>query len=334
VISGFLLLAAALVSPEVHPDQRVTFRLAAPKSTEVKLWGEWISKYNTTEPMQKGADGVWTTTVGPLKPNLYSYIFLVDGVVVGDPAPLVDIPNPQPALYQPRPGAHGTLHRHMYNSTTGLGLRNAVVYTPPGYNRREQYPVLYLLHGSGDTERSWTETGRADVIADNLIASGELRPLIIVMPNGHAPGPKDIEQVDKDIRQDLIPFIDAEYRTRKDRAARAIAGLSKGAFQALWYGLDHPELFGGIGEFSGGVVDETGERQVARFSEKKLTLNPFWASIGDRDMNLPFARRLDQALTKNGLPHQFRVIPGAGHTWPFWRQELAELLPKLFPGLR
>jgi enterochelin esterase-like enzyme len=334
VIGGLLLLAVALVSPEVHPDQRVTFRLAAPKSAEVKLWGEWIPRYNTTEPMHKEAGGVWTATVGPLTPNLYSYIFLVDGVVVGDPAPLVDVPGPQPALYQPRPGAHGTLHQHTYNSTTGLGLRNAIVYTPPGYSSRKKYPVLYLLHGSGDTERSWTETGRADVIADNLIATGQLRPLIIVMPNGHAPGPKDIEQVGQDLRQDLIPFIDAQYATRKDRSARAIAGLSKGAFQALWYGLDHPELFGAIGEFSGGVVDEKGESQVARFAEKKLSMNPFWASIGERDMNLPFARRLDQSLTKNNLPHQFRLIPGAGHTWPFWRQELAELLPKLFPGVR
>ena len=334
MIGGLLLFAFAIVSPEVHPDQRVTFRLAAPKSAEVKLWGEWIPKYNTTEPMQKGADGVWSATVGPLPPNLYSYIFLVDDVVVGGPASLVDIPAAQPALYQPRPVAHGTLHRHTYNSTTGLGLRSAVVYTPPGYNSRKKYPVLYLLPGSGDTERSWTEIGRADVIADNLIAAGGLRPLIIVMPNGHAPGPKDIEQVSQDLRQDLIPFIDAQYRTNTDRAARAIAGLSKGAFQALWYGLDHPELFGGIGEFSGGVVDEKGESQVARFAQKKLKIDPFWTSIGERDMNLPFARRLDQTLTKNGLPHQFRLVPGAGHTWPFWRQELAELLPKLFPAVR
>lgn len=334
MISGALLVALAILSPEVHADQRVTFRLAAPKSAEVKLWGEWIPKYNTTEPMRKGADGVWTVTVGPLAPNLYEYIFVVDDVEVRGPTSLVDVPGRQPASYHPRPTAHGTLHQHTYNSTTGLGLRTAIVYTPPGYNSRKKYPVLYLLHGSGDTERSWTETGRADVIADNLIATGQLRPLIIVMPNGHAPGPKDIEQVERDIRQDLIPFIDAQYRTNTNRAARAIAGLSKGAFQALWYGLDHPELFGAIGEFSGGMRDETGESQVARFAAKKLPMNPFWVSIGARDMNLPFARRLDQSLTKNNLPHEFRLIPGAGHTWPFWRQELAELLPKLFPGLR
>lgn len=343
---GLLLLAAALLSPEVHSDRSVTFRLSAPKSSEVKLWGEWISKYNTTEPMRRNDDGVWSATVGPLSPNLYMYLFLVDGLVVADPAntdtqlgrvgyagSLVDVPGPQPAIYQPQAGERGTLHSNVYQSSAGLGLRKMVVYTPPGYGRERlrRYPVLYLLHGSGDTERNWTETGRAHVIADNLIAAGKLRPLLIVMPNGHAPGPNDIDQVRRDLLKDLIPFVDSQYRTVPKRSSRAIAGLSKGAFQALWYGFDHPEQFGGIGVFSGGVVDESGAAQIARFAAKKLVVTPLWVGIGDRDMNLPFARRLDQALVRNNIPHEFRVVSGAGHTWPFWRQELAEILPALFP---
>jgi len=343
---GLLLVAAALLSPEVHPDRRVTFRLSALKSSEVKLWGEWISRYNTTEPMQKDAGGVWSVTIGPLPPNLYLYLFLADGVPVPDPAnpliqpgregaagSLVDIPGPIDALYKPQPGPKGTLHTHGYDSSTGLGLRNVIVYTPPGYDsvERRRYPVLYLYHGSGDTECNWTQTGRAHAIADNLIAKGKLRPLLIVMPNGHAPGPKDIEQVRDDLRRDLIPFVDAHYRTVPNRSGRAIAGLSKGAFQALWYGLDHPELFSGIGVFSGGVIDENGENQIARFAGKKQPVAPIWVAIGERDRNLPFARRLDRVLTTSNLPHEFRIVPGAGHTWPFWRQELAEMLPALFP---
>jgi enterochelin esterase family protein len=349
VTGGLLLAAFVIVSPEVHLGQRVTFRLSAPKAMEVKLWGEWISKFNTVEPMQKGSDGTWSATVGPLEPNLYSYIFLVDGVVVPDPnnanaylgrdgyaGNLVDVPGPAPKLYQPRPVAHGVLHRHTYNSATGLGLRDAIVYTPPEYhkNPRKKYPVLYLLHGSGDTEHNWTDTGRAEVIADNLIAAGQLRPLIIVMPDGHAAGPNGRDAVDQDLRKDLIPLIESAYRTVRHRSARAIAGLSMGAFQALWYGLDHPELYGGIAVLSGGVVDETGELQVTRFAEKKLPVNPFWLAIGDRDRNLPFARRLDQSLTSNKIAHQLSIAPDSGHTWPFWRQALADLLPNLFPDIR
>lgn len=342
------LLAALIVSPELHPDRRVTFRLPAPSASEVKLWGEWIPKYNTTESMQKNSDGTWSATVGPLAQNLYSYIFIVDGAVVPDPANpnafvgrdgyagnLLDIPGPSPGLYHSRPVAHGVLHRHSYSSSIGLGERNMLVYTPPGYNgnARRAYPVLYLIHGSGDTERSWTDPGRADAIADNLFAAGQLRPLIIVMPDGHAPGPNDIKQVEQELLRDVIPLVESQYRTIRRRSARAIAGSSKGGFQALWYGLDHPELFGGIGVMAGGVVDEKGDEQVARFVEKKLPVDPFWVAIGSRDINLPFARRLDQSLTRHAVGHDFVIAPDSGHTWPFWRQALADLLPRLFPAL-
>lgn len=119
----------------------------------------------------------------------------------------------------------------------------------------------------------------------------------------------------------------------RNRSGRAIGGLSMGAFQALWYGLDHPELFGGIGVLSGGTVDEAGDSQVARFAQKNLGVNPFWVAIGERDMNLPFARRLDRSLTENRIEHEFVVRKDSGHTWPFWRQSLADLLPKLFPEI-
>jgi enterochelin esterase-like enzyme len=340
VTCGLLFAALVVISPEIHPDRRVTFRLSAPKAAEVKLWGEWISKYNTLEVMQKGPDGIWSATVGPLTPNLYSYLFLLDGVVVPDPSNpnaqlgregyagnLVDVPGPEPKPYQLRSVAHGVLHQHTYAST------GVIVYTPSEYTRnpRRKYPVLYLLHGSGDTERNWTDVGRAHVVADNLIAEGRLRPLIIVMPNGNAPGADGIKRVEENLRKEVIPLIDSQYRTVRTRSGRAIAGLSMGAFQALWYGLDHPEVYGGIAVLSGGVVDPKGEVQVTRFAERKLPMKPFFVAIGDRDRNMPFARRLDQTLTRNQIEHQFSIAPDSGHTWPFWRQALVGLLPQLFP---
>lgn len=329
-----LLLATALAlhaqSPQVHADRRVTFRLAAPKAAEVKLWGEWLSKFNTTEPMQKGADGTWSATVGPLLPDLYNYLFLVDGVVVPDPANplartgksgfthnLVDVPG-SPIPYHHRNVPHGVLHRH--------DTANLIVYTPPGYTAANttRYPVLYLLHGNGDTETAWTETGRAHVIADNLIAAGKLKPLLIVMPNGNALNRAQHESI---LLNTTLPFIESQYKTLP---TRAIAGLSMGGFQALWIGLDHPDKFGAIGVFGGGVVDDENEKQVARYTGKKLPANPFWITIGDRDRNLPFARRLHQALQNHGANDVFQIVPNAGHTWPLWRQALTGFLPALF----
>ena len=337
----FTLLAACVyaepASPEVHADRTVTFRLSAPKAADVKLWGEWIPKYNTTEPMRKGPDGIWTATIGPVEPDLYNYLFLVDDVLVPDPANplartgrsgfthnLVDVPG-SPIPYHHRNVPHGVLHRH--------DTANLIVYTPPGYRAadRTRYPVLYLLHGNGDTETAWTETGRAHVIADNLIAAGKLKPLILVMPNGNA---LNRAQHEGTLLHTTLPFIDAQYKTIPARQSRAIVGLSMGGFQALWVGLDHPEQFGGIGVLSGGAVDEEGEKQVARYAAKNLPASPFWVAIGSRDINMPFARRLDRALTASRVPHKFIVAPNAGHLWQFWRSQLAELLPALFPERR
>jgi enterochelin esterase-like enzyme len=312
------LVAATLAAQTVQPDGRVTLQLKAPQAAEVKVWGEWITRYNTLESMRKDGAGLWSVTVGPLSPEIYSYLFLVDGVALS--LQLLDVPGPEPQPYDLRPVPHGVLHHHAENIT---------VYTPPGYtkNPHRRYPVLYLLHGSGDTERSWTDTGRAHLIADNQIASGRTRPLIIVMPNGHA---KDRAAFEARLQNEVIPFIDAQYRTLPKPEKRALAGLSMGAFQALWFGLDHPELFRALAVLSGGVVDAAGAEQVTRYAARKQPANPLRVAIGSRDRNLPFARRLDDSLTAHAIPHEFVIVPDAGHTWPFWRRQLADLLPTLF----
>jgi enterochelin esterase-like enzyme len=350
---------STLVSPEVHSDRRVTFRLSAPKATEVKLWGEWILKGNTTEKLERDERGIWSVTVGPLNPSIYSYIFLVDEVVVLDPAnallhggyegpggSLVEVRGDTPQVHETQPVPHGVLHTHTYLSSQGLGGRRALVYTPAAYSRNPQqrFPVIYLLHGAGENETSWTNVGRANAILDNLIAAARAKPMIVVMPDNHisAPGspePKPAElrnRFAQDLVQDLFPLIDSTYRTLRSRHARAIAGLSMGAYQAMWFAMDHPDLVSVLGIFSGGIFVPAaeGEADIVNFATSpaatKFPLEILRVAIGDHDMNLPLSKKLDALLTQHNVKHDFHITPGAGHEWPFWRQCLAELAPLLF----
>src|SRR5438874_1153739 len=180
----------ALHSPEVHPDRTVTFRISAPKATAVSLTGDVVK---APQPMDRDAQGLWTLTIGPLRPDLYSYRFSVDGVPVIDPsnqarpATLFALPGDSAAIYDLRPVPHGELHELFYTSKALDTVRRVFVYTPPNYEKTSaRYPVLYLLHGAGSDESSWTESGRANLILDNLIADGTLKPLVVVMPYGYA----------------------------------------------------------------------------------------------------------------------------------------------------
>lgn len=348
-----------LVSPEVHADRRATFRLRAPKASQVRLWGEWITKHNTTEELKRSEEGVWSVTIGPLEPAIYSYLFLVDEVAALDPVnpaghvghegpsgSLLHVRGDKPQDYESRSVPHGVLHTHTYNSSLGLGTRRAIVYTPPNYdrNRRDRFPVLYLLHGSGDTEASWTAVGRAEAIVDNLLAATQAKPMIIVMPNGHIttadqPEPKPAEfrrLFGLDLVRDLIPLIDSSYRTLPSRQGRAVAGLSMGAYQAMWFAMDHPHLVSALGVFSGGIFmpASEGEADITRYATSsaalKHPLDVFRIAIGDRDMNLPLSKKLDSLLTTHNVKHEFQLSPGAGHTWPFWRKCLSEMLALLF----
>ncbi|MFN0104965.1 MAG: esterase [Bryobacteraceae bacterium] len=360
---GFAYAETKLVSPEVHPDRRTTFRLRAPKAAQVRLWGEWITKHNTTEELKRDDKGIWSVTIGPLEPAIYSYLFLVDDVAVLDPGnptchtgregpwgSLLEVRGDKPQDYETRSVPHGVLHTHAYSSSQGLGTRRAIVYTPPDYdrNRRNRFPVLYLLHGSGDTETSWTAAGRAEAITDNLLAGATARPMIVVMPNGHIsppdgpdPKPSELRRLfGLDLVRDLFPLIDSSYRTLPTRRGRAIAGLSMGAYQAMWFAMDYPDLVSALGVFSGGIfVPATdGEADVIGYATsataRKYPLDIFHIAIGDRDMNLPLSNKLDSLLTRHNIKHEFRVSPGAGHTWPFWRKCLSETLPRLFPNTR
>jgi enterochelin esterase-like enzyme len=186
------------VSPEIHPDRTVTFRLSAPKANEVTLNGSWEGARDLK--MTKGDDGIWSVTIGPLGAQLWGYWFLVDGVKALDPSNgetqrdgfrvdnLLMISGAESDMWDFKDVPHGSIHIVWYSSPIlKKERRRMYVYTPPGYEENQaKYPVLYLLHGGGGDEDAWVTMGRANVILDNLIAAGKAKPMIVVMPNGNA----------------------------------------------------------------------------------------------------------------------------------------------------
>jgi enterochelin esterase family protein len=272
----------AVKSPEVAADRRVTFRLLAPEAKAVAVSGD----FGPDVPMRKGDDGVWTTTVGPLAPEMYVYFFTVDGVRLIDPSnpevkigyvtttttSLVTVPGSGPAFYDVQDVPHGEIRTLLYKSASNGTTRELTVYVPPGYDqaRNRRYPVLYLLHGFANDHHSWHRYGRANDILDNLIAAKAISPFLVVMPlgyggahvNGDGTGiaPEgsgtfrgDPALYERDLLEDVIPMIDRQYRTIADRKHRAIVGFSMGGGQAGRYGLRHLETFSTVGIMSAGL---------------------------------------------------------------------------------
>jgi enterochelin esterase family protein len=340
----------------VHPDRSVTFRLPAPKANDVTLSLSGISGA-APQPMEKDDKGVWSVTTGPLEPEIYSYMFSVDGVRITDPnnpnlkpgvrssSSVIEVPAAQPSFYDPQPTPHGTVHMNLYESKS-LGMtRSMYVYTPPGYESgKGDYPVLYLLHGSGDTESGWVTIGRANVILDNLLAGHKAVPMIVVMPFGH-PQPSvgfgsisepssDRAAFTRDLLEDILPFAEKLYRISAKPQSRAIAGLSMGGSQSMNIGLNHLQLFHWIGIFSAGIGRSGDPEQAfpALFAEpaasnKKIKL--LWIGIGRQDGGFQSAEQLSELLKKHGIEHEFHPSEGA-HAWPVWRYYLSEFVPRLF----
>ena len=289
-----------IVSPEVKADRTVVFRLMAPKVSQVTFNGE-----SGRQPMTKDAAGLWSVTVGPLEPDIYAYTFDVDGVATVDPRngyvktgrstqSLVQVPGDGPLYYDAREVPHGAVSIQWYRSKSLNTLRRMHVYTPPGYDAaaKTKYPVVYLLHGSGDDDSGWTWIGRANFIADNLLAGHKAKPMIIVMPMGHAlPPPKPGEGAEgyirnatafqDDLLQEVIPFVEKHYRVNAEAEHRAIVGLSMGGGQALAVGLTHPERFAWIGAFSsGGNLRGKTDDLMAAGKELNKKLHLLWLACG------------------------------------------------------
>jgi enterochelin esterase-like enzyme len=346
-----------LVSPEVHADRSVTFRLRAPNAAEVTLTGDWMAtidaRFGGTTKMAKGADGVWTFTSPPLEPTVHLYYFTIDGLNIADPVnpvvklrnrtsgSLVEVPGTPAPVWQLQAVPRGTVELDCQHSAVYNDEHPFAVYLPPGYKKSTaRYPVLYLVHGSGDVYASWTNAGAANVILDNLIAQKKAVPMIIVMPyNGSdyphlpltrpAPGTLPFEDY---MVKELIPYVDTNYRTLADRKHRAMAGLSAGSGATFNVGMKHSELISQFGLFSAGVLNTAAASRYPEFASGKAAESKFdlmWISCGRQDTDLAGIEDFVAIMKKNGVQHTFVTREG-GHVWPVWRWSLAEFAPLLF----
>ncbi len=344
----------SVLSPEVHADQRVTFRLLAPAAEEVELTGEFM---NGARAMRRADNGVWSVTVGPITPEVYEYEFTIDGATFLDPrnptvktnrgpsgiSSLLTVRGNEPLFFDVRPVPHGTVAIRTYDSGVTGSSRQVYIYTPPGYDEgMEALPVLYLLHGADGEDRSWTMLGRAHTILDNLIADGRSAPMVIVIPFGYAypwdfgaSGAKQQEDFLADLQTELIPFVEANYRVAGDREHRALAGLSRGGSQTLTIGLRHLDLFSRLGVYSASGGSDPAARfadVAANAAQVNERLDLFWIGMGTEDGGYENAKKLSQFLTDSSIEHTFREIPGA-HTWIVWRKFLNEMAPLLWPKM-
>lgn len=337
-----LQIATDYSSPDVKADGRVIFRLYAPGAQNVVTVGAWDNWQR--HKMTRESGGLWTVTIGPLANDIYEYKFTVDGLDILDPKngefrPMtnrVEVNRGRKDLvWQPQNVPHGSITVMPYDSKSAGIQRRAHIYTPPGYeeNRRERYPVLYLLHGSGDNDSHWSSgLGRANVVIDNLIAQGKVPPMIVVMPHGHIyyqgkPTPQDA--IERDIVEDLLPLVDKRFRTSK---RRAMCGLSMGGGQTVTIGMKHPELFSAFGIFSAGIFNGP-QFETAISTFEKSVRNPakqplVWVAIGKDDFLMRQYGELKTRLNRN-LKATYVETEG-GHVWHLWRQYLADFAPLAF----
>jgi enterochelin esterase family protein len=339
--------------PRVSSDLRVTFRLKAPDARKVQLQpgGDDNGLGKGPIDMVRGADGTWSLTTPPAVRGFHYYWFLVDGLMVNDTASEtyfgwgressgVEVPETGADFYAVKDVPHGDVRVRWYYSKTTAAWRRAIVYTPAEYDRnaRVPYPVLYLQHGSGEDERGWTSQGRANFILDNLIAEGKAKPMIVVMEQGYAtvPGAAQSSAFEQVVLNDLIPMIDATYRTLADRDHRAMAGLSMGGGQTLQITLTHLDRFSWIGSFSSplraGLDLKTaygGAFADAAVFTKKVHLLWFGAGAAEERMLKP-ALAMSERLKQAGIKNVFYQSPGTAHEWQTWRRDLREFAPLLF----
>ena len=339
------------VSPEIGPNNTVTLRLNAPNAEQVELTGS-ASRFVTSTT--KADNGLWTITLSNVEPEVYEYGFNVDGTYMTDPLnrnlkeertlkSLLIVPNNPPQTPDVQDVPHGSIHVHHYNSKTLGGVdRRFHVYTPAGYeNSNETYPVLYLLHGSGDNDSVWASTGRAHVIADNLIANQQAKPMIIVMPDGHPAyaiaNPNDRQRnanaFSDDVLNEIMPAVNKTYRIKQGRDNHAVMGLSMGGGQTLQLALAENTPFAYIGAFSASVRGGDNPAQTYPALNNVANLNQnvkwFWIGIGSNDFLFDRNNTFTDYLKQNNVTHTYHVTDDA-HNWACWRRYLALTLPMLF----
>ena len=333
----------SLSSPDVHADHTITFRYYSRKAQRVSVSGEFLSK---PLPMVKDTSGVWSITVPPVKPDIYPYSFWVDSIQIADPnntyifanerfkRSIVDVPGDQPLIHSLQNVPHGKISYCYYKSSTLGTTRTLLVYTPPGFkpDSKTKYPVLYLIHGGSDTEETWTKVGRANLIADNLIAQGKAKPMIIVMPYANvAPNPR--EKFTADMLKDIIPFVESNYPALTDSKHRAIAGFSVGGGQTLNIGLMNPDKFAYVCSYAPYTATDEFKKNFTNWSPDAVAMNKqlklFSISVATEDFLYESVKQNIAMFKEKNLQLDTLIVPG-GHTWMNCKLYLANTLQQLF----
>lgn len=310
--------------------------------------------------MVKDSTGVWSFVTGPLAPEIYAYNFTIDGVRTIDPSnavvktgstattiqSLLKVDGDEPAFYDVNSVLHGEIHTHWYKSKSLGATRRLTVYTPPGFDPsgKTRYPVLYLLHGANADETAWANLGRANFILDNLLAEKKIKPFIVVMPFGYGVPPDsqptrggsfDVisETFSKDLLGDVLPFIETQYPTYKDRDHRAIAGLSMGGVESLTIGLNHLDQFSYVAGFSAALRPADFSKDFGSLAADPAATNRklhlLWLGVGRQDGLFNATDSFSKFLDVSKVKHSYQTSEGT-HTWIVWRRYLMEISPLLF----
>ena len=345
LIAGFVFgqRPPSISSPDVHPDNTITFRYYSRTAKKVSVSGEMLT---APQHMTSDTSGVWSVTIGPVKPDIYPYSFWVDSVLTADPnntyifanerfkRSIVEIPGTTPLIHSLQNVPHGKVSYQWYKSKTLGTTRPVIVYTPPGFDAsgKTKYPVLYLIHGGSDTEETWTKVGRANFIADNLIAQKKAVPMIIVMPYGNV-RPSPMPDFTKDVINDIIPFIEENYPVQKESKSRAVAGFSVGGGQTLNIGLTNSDKFAYICSYAPFTATEEFQKNFNNWSPDANKLNSqlklFTISVGTEDFLYESVKKNIAMFEEKKVKVKRYIVPG-GHTWMNCKQYLATTLQEIF----
>lgn len=333
----------AISSPDVQADNSIIFRYFSRNAKEVKLSGEFLK-----EPISltKDTSGIWSVTVPPITPDIYPYNFTVDGVGVADPnnthifanerfkRSIVEVKGNKPLVHSLQNVPHGKVTYQYYDSKALNTTRQLLVYTPPNFDAsgKTKYPVLYLIHGGSDTEETWTKVGKANLIADNLIALGKAKPMIIVMPYGNV-RPAPMPDFTKDVVNDVIPFIESNYPVKSGSENRAVAGFSVGGGQTLNIGLTNTDKFGYICSYAPYTATEEFKKNFTDWSPDAEKINKqvklFTISVGTDDFLYESVKQNIAMFNEKKIKVNPLIVSG-GHTWMNCKLFLATSLQEIF----
>lgn len=365
-----LMFRRSVKSPEIT-EEGITFRFTAPKARKVQVAASWLDNNPAAAEMVQGQDGTWSVTLPLPEPELYTYNFVVDGVQMLDPANvLVQRDGARYSNAVLVEGGHADLYKESdrpgnveqvwYHSAENDMIRRLYVYTPYGYDHKKtkvKYPVLYLLHGGGGDEDSWSTLGRTCQILDNLIAAGKAKPMLVVMPNGNPnqyasqtlmkPVKQDVRKYNSNFDNytslvaDIVPFIEGRYNVIRNKSGRAVAGLSMGGGQSFYIAFRNVDVFSAVGVFASGLIGSSAiggqpfdaEQQIPGMLTQPEKFNKFdviYLSSGEQDNRIDGMKKFKETLDAKGYNGVvWEQWPG-GHEWKVWRRDLAAFVQIIF----